>query len=164
MRFMQEWLKNMAIEVNKIKRAERLTANKAIPSTILVYKRLIRLEATEEEVSDTHNMSANESHTHSLLEKTNHIWQEIKKKRMAKSWGRSKIWLLSVFMLVCKLLCDGVHSDQSRATIQTASSYFSGAESKYMLPLSIIRESRTVVQITNELISAYTLARQKHWN
>ena len=51
-----------------------------------------------------------------------------------------------------------------RATLQTTSAYFTGAESDELPSVSTIRECRAVIQTLNDLLAAYTLASQEKWH
>ena len=93
----------------------------------------------------------------------NNVRMEIKKTQRAKRQGGSTTWPLHVSMLMCQLLVNGVPPARVRATIQTTSAHFRGAEFDKLPSTSTLRECRTVIQVLNGVRAVLKLVQQPSW-
>ena len=66
-------------------------------------------------------------------------------------------------MIVCELLCNGVPPACVWETLQTTSAYFTGIVVTKLPSVSYVRECCTVLQILNDLLSAYKLGMNATW-
>ena len=104
-----------------------------------------------------------DSHLCETLDKMGIIRRDIKKERLIGRCGGQSHWPLHICMLVCELLCNGVPPACVRETLQTTSAYFTGSIVTELPSVSYVRECSTVLQILNDLLSAYKLGMNATW-
>ena len=106
---------------------------------------------------------ADKLHLRENLENMGIIRRDIKKERLIGRCGGKLHWPLHICMLVCELLCNGVPPACVRETLQTTLAYFTGRVVTDLPSVSYVRECRTFLQISNDLLGAYTLGMNTSW-
>ena len=162
------WIDELDEELREAKSAMR-TAKKEATSAYrakskletVASKRLALLKDLKEQLRNTKDDLADESHQRESLEKLWQIQVQIKRERPVSRKGGAARWPVHVVLLICKLLVDGVPPSAVPPTLQTTSSALLGVEAKELPTVGFVRNCRVVLQSINETLAAFRLGNAK---
>ena len=127
-------------------------------------KRFDLLKDLKQQLRNTKDDLANESHQRASLEKLQQIQVQIKRERPVGRKGGAARWPVHIVLLICELLVDGVPPLAVPATLQTTSSALLGVEAEELPTVGFVRNCRVVLQSINETLAAFRLGNAKTWH
>mgnify|MGYP007086410298 CR=1 FL=1 len=154
-KYLKEWLNDMADELKDTKRTAKDAAKKASNSSLLASKRLGILKDLKHQVIELQDDLAEESHIRESLERMSTIRTQIKRERPVGRRGGSGKWPIHIVLLICELLVNGTPPSAVPANIQTMSAALLGSEVGELPSVDYVRKCRVVVQNINEMLAAF---------
>lgn len=126
--------------------------------------RLALIKTLKQQLRDTKDDLAEESHERASLEKLRQIQVQIKRERQVGRKGGAARWPVHIVLLICELLVDGVPPSAVPATLQTTSSALLGVEAEELPTIGFVRNCRVVLQNINETLAAFRLGNATTWH
>ena len=140
-----EWVDELHVKLSKVESrvkeawkdaaSHRTNLNKyktvAVKQLDLLISLKTSLNATKDELAD-------ESHTRAALECMCTIQINIKKERPVSRPGRSKWCPVYIFLLICKMLVNGMHPTAVPANIQSLFALFAGDEATELTCVNLV--------------------------
>ena len=162
---MEEWLSEMADEVEQHKLDSKKASKEAKESSKLAATRLEKFRALKEKVGEMRDELAEASQlSNNLGDAIASARLEIKRERAVGRRGGSASWPVKVVLLICELLVNGTPPSAVPSNLQTFAGHC-GAEMDGPPPsIDFVRKCRVIVQNLNEMLAGFELSDVEWWS